>query len=140
MSLKCQCDICNGIEGKIKNGKKVTFSVEPLKLKIPNYRNEIYNVYCRINIEHQDDSKMLDKFYEMNKMPELTVDEISDDENLDELLLSKVMDSLVNKQDIKTQSVMLKYKSPNPMICDSCKRELIKLSINYGKLKEYGKI
>lgn len=140
MSIMRRCDIC----GKNETQKGCKFSEEVLKLKIPNHKGEIFNVYCAIRIEQEDDSELLDKLYNINKMPEITTAEISgfsDNEEeeqmqLEELLFGKIM----NKLQAEPMAISMKLKHPNPLICDSCKKELLKLSIAYGKRKDYGVI
>lgn len=134
MALIKKCNICGKTEGKVvlsDNDKRavVKFSNLPLKLQIPNFDGQLYNIIVDVKCEKASDT---DKITSMQK--EYAALNYTD-------FLQKVMS--LPKENIVSNGnsvgVQVKLDEPYPMICDVCKTGLMKLAIQHGSFFEYAK-
>ena len=120
MSLVPKCDLC----GKTKS--KTKFTPGGIKLQVPNYKKQKLNFKVDITVENPKDTKILEKLKN----------------DIDQLLYLGMLDELDNDiiengiQEMQVQTYT-KLKTPNPMLCDNCKKEIIKLAFSYGSFKKF---
>ncbi len=134
MILK-KCDICGNNEETIildENDKRknITFTNSPLKLKIPNYKKEFYNIFIQLYLEKESDTKKIEEFQK----------EMSNPENIMEMIFSGGGSGNDNPNEAMISSDKLpKLENPSPNICDNCKRNLIKFLLQYGNFNYFEK-
>lgn len=117
-SIYC-CDIC----GKSQDNKKnIHISSEPIKLQIVNHKKEPYNVFVRVNIEPDKDTKKYNSL--LNKLSNIRTEE-----DVKELYKEY---STSSDYTVNNNGVFVKLSNPEPHICDKCKRSLAELVLKYG--------
>ena len=123
MSLIPKCDLCG------KSKPKVKFSGAGIKLQVPNYKGNKLNFTITVNIEDPRDKKTMLDFE--NKVAELSMYALEEGGEIGTI----IDDEIFNLQ-LKT---MTKLKTPNPLLCDKCKKEIVKLAWSYGSFKGFAK-
>ena len=140
MSLLKVCDICGKAEKRIGDIKKADrakafnstleaqFDDRPIRLSIPSYNGDRYNIYVEIKMEHEADTKILDEMYE-NK-----------DNIISVLFGGGEEDGFPTSGGISDMLKNVTLNNPHPKICTRCKREILKLVRAYGSEKGFRKI
>ena len=130
MSLLKVCDICGRAERSIpgKEGFKKAikpkvygikggslFDDRPIKIRVPAHNGERYNVFIDVKVEHVDDTKIIDKMYDMKNN-----------------FMQSFLDQLEGGTEEGPMDFIGEFKNPHPKICANCKREMLKLAKVYG--------
>ena len=118
MSFLNRCDIC----GKAQGRKGIKFDNRPLKLQIPNYKKLPYNIYVDVKIEDARDTRKIQEFY---KNKESFLDNIKG-------MMGGAGVDFDESEMPQSGAATIAFENPYPIICNSCKRELIKLTLSYG--------
>jgi major membrane immunogen (membrane-anchored lipoprotein) len=117
MSSILKCDMC----GKTAEGK-AKFTDETLKLQLPTFDNSNLNFFISIKVEDNDDIEILSKF--QDQMAEMGIYGLEDFEEMDN-------DTIQIVKTLEFEAAK-KLKNNNPHLCNDCKREVLKLALNYG--------
>ena len=91
--------------GKNEEHTKTKISHEPLKLKIKNFKGKKFNAYLYVILEDEADAKKID---ELRCMKE-----------------EKVIETITDNDMI--------LDTPNPSVCEKCKKEILKDLSKFGK-------
>jgi hypothetical protein len=124
MSVKSICDMCGMGEPKVQ------FTVEPFKLQLPNYRNELYNFYVYIEMEKTSDAELVRSIKEKYANPGV------------EQLVQKLMGdkhSMSMHEKLMTE-IYSRIENPCPLLCNKCKRKLESFLVRFGnphKMEQY---
>ena len=108
MSLICMCNIC----GKTESHGPITFNDGPISLQVENYKGELYNVDMKLSIQHDDDTKIVNKAKSIS-----TITSNEDLDKIDEFTASNP-----------------KIKHPKPHICNACIRSLSNRVLTEGQI------
>ncbi len=90
----------------------IDFDVRENKLKIPNYKGEMYNLYLDLYVIPEKDDKKLNEFnakYDKTLRPE----EVDDFEKDKEILFRSKIDN-------------------HPILCPRCRENLMRFTLEYG--------
>ncbi len=144
MSYIYKCDIC----GKDSAMSNVEFSSEPLELQVNTYDGKRMNISMSIIMEDAEDTANIDKMSAllndilMKRTIENGGEDPSGKEDPNELFQDVVFDNLdafvgefKGKLSMVNNSVGLRLSTPNPFICDMCKREMAYKALTEGKTK-----
>jgi len=112
MSFISKCDLC----GKDASTRGVKFDERPLKIQVPNYKKEKYNFYLTLQCEADDDTKAIKEFRKKAAATKLMETFFDPDETSEEEVMAQVIN----------------FKNPCPLLCNNCKKEMMKLIMNYG--------
>ncbi len=137
MSVVSKCDLCGKVEGR-----GVSFSERPLSVRLKNHKGHSYNIYAAVWIEHDADTQLAKKFLE------------NDGETVERVFKNAVKAgvigpassgaaikvdqqggvSLSSTKGATTQDVIYpSLKNPAPMVCDKCRRIMMKYVQSYGQ-------
>jgi len=111
-----KCTLC-GKTSSIKQGIK--FDSRSIKLKVPNYKNQMINIRIEINCVESDDDIKLAKLNDINQIKEML-----------NILKHEPLPSVIS----------LELNDPDPCLCSNCEAEIIKLvHSGYGKKNRFDK-
>lgn len=122
MAILKKCDICGKIESK-----DVLFTDGEIKLQIPTYTGETYNVFLTMEVENNKDTQNLADFYKTMSNKEVM------QEAAEKAMLTQFLGHMMQGHMAKSDIAPPELVNPFPMMCDKCKRGLMFLALRYGK-------
>lgn len=112
MSLTKKCDFCGKLEGVVR------FTESPFVLILQNHSGDNYEVKANLVIQRKDDADCIKDF----------------NNNKNGMAQNLVAQALFGGMDPSTKvSELIKIKNPDPHVCDTCRKILIKYVSNYCK-------